>query len=119
MAALQEFIFYVSEPRRLRAGGYQFQVASVRLKVYGPYPTRTLADFERRQLARRWRARAESLGGWLRIDDASPTEWVVAVPEGTPVDGIPRRDAEQKPGKGRDPHDDPPLRLRDRGWKAR
>lgn len=114
---MDAYVFYVSQPERLRAGGYRFEVASLRLRVHGPFPTHTEAVAARRALEDRWRRRAEALGGRFRTD--GPTTWVVEVPAGTPVLGLPLSNAPVPTRKSGDPRDDPPLRIRGGAWKIR
>lgn len=113
---MQDYIFFVSAPKCQRNGSWQFSVGSSSLKVHGPFPTREAALQAQRVLLLRWRARARSVGGELRV--LGQGEWVVRVPHGTPVEGLrwyPDRGIERK---GRDPRDDPPL-LRRGPWKER
>lgn len=114
---MQEFTFYVSRPSECRTGGWQFSVASQRLKMHGPFESQSAANRFRRALEARWRERVAHLQGTFRLE--SHTEWVIAVPEGVPVMGLRRRASGIDERKRPDPRDDPPLRLRRGPWKSR
>ncbi|MEZ4319965.1 MAG: hypothetical protein R3F61_20810 [Myxococcota bacterium] len=130
---MDAYVFFVSAPRRLRTGGWQFEVASLRLQVHGPYATKSEAEGARQALEARWRARASRVGGSLRVESPvrepalmeqgpvpdRPFEWILEVPRGTPVVGLPWSPGAPEVRKRGDPRDDPPLRLRPGPWKVR
>ena len=107
---MREFVFFVSAPKPLRSGQWEFSVASVRKKVHGPFDSQDEAFAARRALERRWRARLRSLGGAFRRE--WPDAWIIGVPEGVEVDGLPWVPEPE----GRTPWRDP-LGLRGGPWK--
>lgn len=87
-------LFIVTRPT-LAEGGWRFTVQGQQLQEHGPFESSAEACRFRQGLLAGFKRRARARGGWVSV--ILPERWLVVLPEGSPVVGLPFQGAWRRP----------------------